>query len=297
MIIAEPGPRNSKRTFTFRVPVPFRLDAVVRSHGWYELQPWQWEAGVLSRRERIGPALGIMSMSQPRAEHIRVAWRTKRGPTPHRPAVYRVIARSLSWDWDHIPFLAVANEVEPSLGHLVCGGAGRFLRGTTFYEDFLKTVCTINTTWSSTQRMVGKLVGLVGRGVFPTPEKVLAFGEAALKDECRLGYRAATVFRCTRRMLADGTLTAPGNGDAAALSYAYLMSLPGIGPYAAAHCRVLLHDFSRLPIDSGVTEHLREIVGLKEKQFEPHFSPWGDYRFLGYKLQRLAKKLQSTNAV
>ena len=282
----------AERSFSVPLPVPFRLEAVVESHGWAELVPWQWQAGVLSRRERIGSSIGLLAISQPRAGQVRVAWRSERGPAPARATLNTLVSRCLSWDWDHAPFLALAERLEPSIGRLVSGGAGRFLRGTSFYEDFLKTVCTINTTWASTQRMVEALVTIVGSGVVPTPRKVLAFGQAALKRRCRLGYRAATVLRCTRRMLADGVLSAAGHGEAADLGYDYLLSLPGIGPYAAAHCRVLLHDFSRLPIDSGVTEHLSATYGLKEKEFERHFEPWGEYRFLGYKLPRIARRIE-----
>src|SRR5512144_2856986 len=28
-----------------QVPEPFDLDLVVRSHGWYDLAPWSWDAG------------------------------------------------------------------------------------------------------------------------------------------------------------------------------------------------------------------------------------------------------------
>jgi hypothetical protein len=39
-------------------------------------------------------------------------------------------------------------------------------------------------------------------------------------------------------------IDASGEGPPERLDYDYLVSLKGIGPYAAAHCRVLLHDFS-----------------------------------------------------
>jgi N-glycosylase/DNA lyase len=69
------------------------------------------------------------------------------------------------------------------------------------------------------------------------------------------------------------------------------MALKGIGPYAAAHCRVLLHDFSRLPVDSVVGAHLREALALTdEAAIEAHFAPWGPYRFLAYRLRRNALK-------
>jgi len=71
------------------------------------------------------------------------------------------------------------------------------------------------------------------------------------------------------------------------------MSLKGIGPYAAAHCRVLLHDFSRIPIDSVVTAYLRERYDCDPTAFAADRSSWGDYLALGYRLARLRERLES----
>ena len=75
------------------------------------------------------------------------------------------------------------------------------------------------------------------------------------------------------------------------LDYDYLVSLKGIGPYAAAHCRVLLHDFTRLPVDSGVSAYLRERHGCDPAEFIANRPSWGPYLALGYRLARLRDKL------
>ncbi len=185
----------------------------------------------------------------------------------------------------------LARGLDPAAADLVARGAGRLLRGTTFYEDFAKTVCTINTTWAGTVVMSEQLVERVGKGLFPTPVQVLRFGEARLKRECRLGFRAATLWRATRRLLEDGAIDRAGHGVAGALGFEYLRSLHGIGPYAAAHCRVLLHDFSQLPVDSSVRAHAREALGLADDGIDAHYARWGDYRFLGYRLGKIAARL------
>jgi N-glycosylase/DNA lyase len=273
------------------VPVPFRLDAVVRTHGWVELAPWSWDGDTLARPLRLGRATGALAIRQSRPAHLAVTWRPRQGGAPPATAAIRAaVARVLSWDWDHAPFLAVARTLDPNLAALVAGGAGRFLRGASFYEDFLKTVCTINTAWSSTARMSAALVAEIGRGLFPTPRQVLAFGEAALRERCRLGFRAPVVMRCTQRLLDDKVMDAAGHGEPAALGYDYLLSLPGIGPYAAAHCRVLLHDFAQLPVDTVMTAHLRETAGI-DAGFVAHFAKWGEHAFLGYQLPRVAARL------
>jgi hypothetical protein len=71
----------------------------------------------------------------------------------------------------------------------------------------------------------------------------------------------------------------------------YLLSLKGIGPYTAAHCRILLHDFSRIPVDSVATAYLRERYGCDPAAFAADRSSWADYLALGYTLARLSEKL------
>ncbi len=167
------------------------------------------------------------------------------------------------------------------------------LRCSSFYEDFVKTVLTINTSWSSTCRMAAALVAEPGGGAFPGPEAVLDYGEARLRERARLGFRAATVVGATQRLLEDGAIDAAGEGRAERLSHDYLLDLKGIGPYAAAHCRVLLHDFSRIPIDSEVTAYLRQRHGCDPAAFAADRSDWGPYLALGYKLMRLDEKVSS----
>jgi N-glycosylase/DNA lyase len=219
-----------------------------------------------------------------------------------RGAVHAAVARALSWDWDAAGFLARARRLDRRCHDLVARGGGRLLRGTSFYEDFVKTVCTVNTTWAGSVRMAERLVTRVGGGAFPTPGQVLAAGADALKAECGLGYRAAALARATQLLLDAGALDADGHGRADALGYETLLALPGIGPYAAAHCRVLLHDFSRLPIDSSVTAHMETVLARRRRKrngrktsasaaLEAHFARWGEFRFLGYRLAKVAARL------
>jgi N-glycosylase/DNA lyase len=93
-------------------------------------------------------------------------------------------------------------------------------------------------------------------------------------------------------MLAEGVIDAEGNGDPARLDYDYLLSLKGIGPYAAAHCRMLLHDFSRIPVDSVVVAHLRERHATTPEAFIAARAECGVYLGLGYRLMRLKEKFQ-----
>jgi 3-methyladenine DNA glycosylase/8-oxoguanine DNA glycosylase len=198
------------------------------------------------------------------------------------------VRRWLSADWE--PSAAIA--ALPDASVLIERGGGRMLRGSSFYEDFVKTVLTINTSWSATCRMVAALVAEPGGGAFPGPEALLDYGEERLRGRAKLGFRAPTLVVTTRRMLDDGAITHSGEGNPELLEHEYLIGLKGIGPYAAAHCRLLLQDFSRIPVDSSVVAYLRERHGCDPAAFAAHRSSWGRYLALGYRLTRLSEKLE-----
>lgn len=271
---------------------PIDLGLTVASHGWAHLAPWSWdhETGRLGRRERIGDKLGVIELTQSGPDSMVLRWD---GFTPaNLPEIQKRARRWLSADWR--PSSAMAALCED--GALIAQGGGRLLRCSSFYEDFVKTVLTINTSWSSTCRMAAALVMEPGDGAFPDPEAVLDYGEERLRERAKLGFRAATAISATRRLLDDGAIDAVGEGSPEYLGYDYLIGLKGIGPYAAAHCRVLLHDFSRLPVNSAVSAYLRERHGCDPAEFAASRSSWGPYLALGYRLARLRDKLAASKS-
>lgn len=270
---------------------PIDLALTVASHGWVYLAPWQWDAqeGCLSRPERIGAALGTIAVRQRDLGCLIV---TSQGlAASETGAALRRVGRWVSADWDPAPAVAALHPDFPAEAALVEQGGGRLLRGSSFYEDFVKTVLTINTSWSATCRMAAALVAEPGGGAFPSPHAVIDYGEARLRERAKLGFRAATVIAATRRMLDDRVIDGEGDGTPDRLDHDYLTSHKGIGPYAAAHCRMLLHDFSRLPVDSAVTAFVRERYGHDPAAFVASRAACGAYLALGYRLTRLCDKL------
>ena len=189
---------------------PIDLELTVASHGWAHLAPWSWdpETGRLGRRERIGKQCGTIELAQSGPDSMVLRWD---GFTPaNLPEIQKRARRWLSADWQ--PSSAMAALCED--GALIAQGGGRLLRCSSFYEDFVKTVLTINTSWSSTCRMAAALVTEPGDGAFPGPEAVLDYGEERLRERAKLGFRAATVISATRRLLDDGAIDAVGRGTA-----------------------------------------------------------------------------------
>jgi 3-methyladenine DNA glycosylase/8-oxoguanine DNA glycosylase len=271
---------------------PIDLGLTVASHGWVHLEPWRWDpaTGTLSRAERIGGRVGTIALCQRDPTTLPVTWQGF--ATADRATVLTRAARWVSAEWDPKAAVAALSARFAEEAALVVRGGGRLLRCSTFYEDFVKTLLTVNTSWSGTCRMVAALVAEPGGGAFPDPEMVIAYGEERLRRVAKLGFRAPTAVAATRRMLDDGVIDAEGIGDPSRLDHVYLVGLKGIGPYAAAHCRMLLHDFSRIPVDSVVVAHLRERHATTPEAFIAARAECGDYLGLGYRLMRLREKFQ-----
>jgi len=70
--------------------------------------------------------------------------------------------------------------------------------------------------------------------------------------------------------------------------FAFLKTLPGIGPYAAGNIMMLLGRYSRLALDTESLRHGKTVLGLKGtdasimKQLARHYEPFGPYRFKSY---------------
>ena len=271
---------------------PIDLGLTVASHGWVHLEPWRWdsETGTLSHTEIIGDRLGTVSVRQVGPTVFGASWDGFAESAADE--IVRRVRRWISADWDPNAAITALGASFTEDTALIARGGGRLLRGSTFYEDFIKTVLTVNTSWSGTCRMTAALVAEPGSGAFPLPETLIDYGEERLRGIAKLGFRAPVVVLATRRMLDDGTIDALGHGDEERLDHDYLVSIKGIGPYAAAHCRMLLQDFSRIPVDSVVVAHLRERHDTDPATFIAARAECGAYLGLGYRLMRLREKFQ-----
>jgi 3-methyladenine DNA glycosylase/8-oxoguanine DNA glycosylase len=176
-----------------------------------------------------------------------------------------------------------------------CTGAGRMMRSQTVFEDVVKTICTTNCAWSGTVRMVNGLVNGLGEAAiggghaFPTPEAMAQASDAFYADEVRAGYRGPYL----RTLAAD---VASGALDLEALANAprselpdeeleeKLLSLAGVGPYAAAHIMMLMGRHSRLILDSWTRPTYAKLRGRKQtdKQILRRFKRYGDHAGLAF---------------
>src|SRR5262249_5289177 len=246
---------------------PVDLWRTLVSHGFAELAPMSLDEGARTldltlriprgrpRRIRIGAA----ARGRARVEVLGGA-----ASDGVRDAVRRGASHVLRLDQDLSGFYALAAE-DPDLAWATLG-AGRMLRSPTVWEDVVKTLCTTNCSWGLTTIMVHALVRELGEpaagvgaepltNAFPTPHAMAERDEGFYRDVVRSGYRAPHLVRLAT-MTAEGEIDLERLGTASREELpdedveALLLSIPGIGPYAAAHVMMTLGRNSRLILDS-----------------------------------------------
>lgn len=294
-----------------RVPEPFDLDLTVRSHGWYDLAPWHYDADrrVLARPLRLATGRVVRAeVAEGPGGLLFRALATGRPSTAESREARDQLRRCLALDEDLEPFRAAAAAAEarraagqgrdlPDLRWALARGAGRLLRSPTVWEDAVKTLCTTNCSWSLTRAMVGRLcaeagdAGPGGERAFPAPAALADRPERFFRDTVRAGYRAPHL-RALARAVAAGRLDLEGLRDAtlppAELRRA-LLALDGFGPYAAEHLARLLgrHDF--LALDSWTRERLRRLRGRlrppTERALRRWYAPYGAWAGLAMWLE------------
>lgn len=243
---------------------PFRFRDVVFSHGWLRLPPFHWDeaAEALSRIERLpdGRLVQLTLRAAPGGVCL-----DSEAVDSAVPELARRTRWMLALDEDFTSFHTLCRN-DPGLRAAAEHGQGRILRSPTVWEDLVKTLFSVNTTWRQTVAMTTNLVSRYGEpftenlSAFPTPRTIAGADPEELQHVCRVGYRAAPLVRIARAV-------ENGEADLEALkdpalpveeAEAQLRSLPGIGPYAAANVLMLLGRYDHLPVDSWFRKTVRD---------------------------------------
>ncbi len=239
-----------------RLPGDFAFDRVVRSHGWYDLPPFAYDAKRGELATRVAAPAGVAALSFRARDGVLEA----RGDLPARE-LRAAAARIFSLDLDLSGFDA-ALASEPSLRRALRSGAGRMLRAPTLFEDAVKMLFTTNCSWEATRGMVMRLIDLAGEGgAFPTPERVAAFTPAVLARRVRCGYRAGSLARFARRVASkrlDLAAWERRESTAEEIREAILAE-HGFGPYAAEGLLRILGRHEYFAIDSWVRMKYRRL--------------------------------------
>jgi 3-methyladenine DNA glycosylase/8-oxoguanine DNA glycosylase len=282
-------------TLTLTAPPSFSLHAVVRSHGWIQMPPF-----AETPHHGLSYVIRLSSGKVLRFEvHQAGSDLHLEAPDFTTPADDDELKRTITWmldlEQDLSEFYILARQ-EPKLTRMVERQAGRVLRSPTLFEDVVRTILTTNTLWAHTLRMCRELTTRYGEPLpcdpewhaFPTPARLAEVDETALRQECRMGYRAPYVTVLSQRV-------ASGELDLEALKTSRLpatelrkelMTIKGVGSYAAANLLMLLGCYDYLPVDSWAMKIVSNefFAGEKvtPKQVLSMFERWGKWQGLAY---------------
>lgn len=256
----------------YRIPLRGRggeivdLRRTLLSHGLASLPPMQVDPDgrrleVTVRADRVVRTMRVRPAGS-RAAVVEVVGRPLSQPTAQ--ALVNRIRHILRLDEDLSQFYALV-ENDSDLAW-AASGAGRLVRSGSVFEEIVKTICTTNCAWSGTVRMVSALVEHLGerapgapsgtwRGrAFPTPQAMWEAPEDFYREVVRAGYRGPYLRRFAELVLEGLDVEAWGAKSSEELPdeelSRLLQSLPGVGPYAAAHVMLMIGRYSSLILDS-----------------------------------------------
>lgn len=293
-------------SFTIPVPTDYSLKRDACSYGYFLLRPNHWNTAkeTLTRVLDLEGGPAVITIAQPRPDgkpapaRISKASHFTRGTdlacvSDRRLAKREVseasalIARMLRLDED-ASVIRAFHKVDPRFKPL---GRGRLFRSPTLFEDVIKTVTSCNVQWPSTVVMNQRLCEVVGAaGGFPSAQTLARARASTLRARCRVGYRDRRIIELAG-MFASGEIDPFWCEDPSTTDEelrAFLIGLPGIGPYAAANIMQLLGRYHLLPLDTESVRHGRAILGMEGtdaqvmKMVDAHFAPFGAHKFRSY---------------
>ncbi len=282
-------------TLNLPARTPFNFTSVINSHGWHQLAPFSYD--------EITNTLGyILELSNGRVVELKVREaidsikvETDKLDKADQKEVKGVVNWMFGLDMAFSRFY-IASRGEPKLARVKQRSLGRVLRSPTIFEDMIKTILTTNTLWTATKNMTRKLVDRFGASLqremekraFPTPASIAASSPEVLKEAVRVGYRAPAIHQLAVR-LATGQLDLESLKTSTLPTLELrkeLLTINGVGPYAAANLLIILgrHDF--IPIDSYalkmVSHEWYKGEPITAKEVEKRFEKWGEFKGLAF---------------
>ena len=288
-------------TFELAARKPFNFPSVVNSHGWRQLAPFRFENDTLYYMDHLSTRRAVEYRISASPEGVQV--QTDKLTKIEQKEAAEKVTWMFGLDQDFSDFYA-ASRLEPKLARAKKQALGRVLRSPTLFDDVIKTILTTNTLWAATKNMTRKLVDEFGASTmsgkligsplsadnksFPTPAAIAASSPEYLKEKIRVGYRATAIHDLAVRV-------ATRKYDLEALKHSALptlelrkelLTIMGVGPYAAANLLMLLGRSDFIPVDSWalilVSHEWYKGKPISAKEVEKRFAKWGAYKGLAF---------------
>ena len=271
---------------------PMDLGLVVRSHGWYDLPPFEWDAAKKTLRLIFLEGEDPVQVVVAERTNGLVAKATALAPSARASkgelrSVRRVVSRVLDLRADLSSFHSSCAG-DPRFAWVARRGAGRILRAPTLFEDAVKVLATTNCTWGLTKLMVKNLIGRFDRsGAFPDARFVAGLSAHVL-SAAKWGYRAPYLAAFAKRV-ASGKLDLsrwedPGLSDEEVEKE--IRAEKGFGPYAADTLGRLLGRHRKLGLDAWSRKKVAALRfrgrAVKDARVARFYAPFGRHAGLAF---------------
>ena len=272
-----------------QTPDDFSFAETTSAHGWRGLAPFAWndeESSLEYIHQYPSGRTSSIRISEINGEVI-----VDSNADPEETMA--VVRRMLQLDLPMGDFHKYCSGHE-KFAHVPRLKQGRMLVSPTVFEDVVKVICTTNTTWAQTKSMVARIADAYGapdplepsRKAFPTPEQILSDNLEEFSAKAKLGYRNASVYKIASDIAAGildlEELRSPEITTADLNKR--LLTLPGVGPYAASCLMIYLGRYERVNVDSWARTLVGKELGrsVMDKEVHAFFEEFGEWRALVY---------------
>ncbi len=286
-------------SLTISTPSDFDFWRTVYSHGWCALAPFSIDKahGTISRPFRLTSGAVVSCTMAAVDSRIVVKVQKDRPLSPsQRQELRSQILDCFRLKEDFSEFYSAAR-MHRRFQWIPQMRVGRLLRAPTVFEDVVKMMCTTNCSWALTEIMVGNLVKKLGvlAGVdgpcFPTPEAMAETTESFLRREIKSGYRSPFLLEFSRNVANKKIDVESWRMSALPTDelYELVLSVKGIGVYAAGNIMKLIGRYDYLGLDSWVRKKFSEIhkngrrVG--DRTIQRFYEPYGRWKGLFFWLE------------
>ena len=223
-----------------------------------------------------------------------------RGPRAKDPGVAEELARRvkvmLRLDQDLQGFYEICRG-RPELAKVLRYGAGRYMRGSSLWEDVIKTILGTNVLWKQAVVMINRVAELGDPSsanpqlrAWPTTGQIVRAGERYLREHVRAGYRAPYIFDLARRQNTGDidldALEAQARRMDSDRLFKALTGIKGVGKSSAHFLMNLLGHYDHISIDSATFAYAqRALFGGRrptENQIRRRFAEFGKWQSLVY---------------
>jgi 3-methyladenine DNA glycosylase/8-oxoguanine DNA glycosylase len=273
-------------------PTDFSFWRTASSHGWCNLAPFflDRERRLLRRVLRTSKDPALVEISENSDHELHVSIQSHHRLVQKDLGFIRAqVAHVLRLDESLAEFYLALSKagVNGEFEWIPKARAGRLLRSPSVFEDVVKMICTTNCAWSATKRMIENLVSKLGtpfdgqHSDFPTPEQLAGVTEEFLVREIRSGYRSGYLIELAEKVASGHLGFRHWQNLKEEELFREILSIKGVGPYAAGNLLRLLGHYRHLALDSWCRPRYSQVYRqgrkVSDKTISRHYQKYGNW--------------------